>query len=180
MSIKSNMITKGNYSSYLNGKFHEFIGLEKSIDGIKDSINETLEYAARMEDRNKELLDEKWKDTQLQEMKEQYDRMKADYWRGFPISEEEEKKIIEWKDNHNNKRHKGNGLRGGAIGGSWKYSFVPTSIGTSGVVCCQYCRAKMLRELGDKLEYDSYGDYKKKSDELMAEYDCEFEFHEIG
>ena len=180
MFNKSNLILNGGYSSYINGKYHTFQGFEKSLEELKLSVYETLDYAARVEDKCKELQDEHWKDERLQEMKEKLDQMSERYWRGFPISEEEEKAIEEWKENHNNKMHKGNHLRGGAIGGSWEYRFVPTSIGVSGTICCQSCRGNMLRELGDELSYGSYSEYKKARDRLTEKYDCEFEFQEIG
>ena len=60
-------------------------------------------------------------------MKSEYDKMKSDYLRGFPVTEEEEKKIKEWILSHDL-------ISTGAIGGRFKYEFVPTSIGTVGSV----------------------------------------------
>ena len=72
----------------------------------------------------KEIKDEKWADKRLQEMNEKLEKMRREYYRGFPITDEEQKKIDEWLVNH---RH-----YGGAIGGSHTYEFSPTSIGTFG------------------------------------------------
>ena len=56
--------------------------------------------------------------------------MKSDYYRGFPISEEESKKIKEWM----NKQIEKNPSTGGAIGGRFSYKFIPTGVGTIGIV----------------------------------------------
>ena len=61
-SWKSNKILNGKYSSYLNGKYHDFQGLYNSLEEIKKLVEETLEYAESVEEKNKELLDEHWKD----------------------------------------------------------------------------------------------------------------------
>ena len=60
-------------------------------------------------------------------MKEKYEKMKKAYFLGFPISEEEDKKIKEWIE----KRPKCNE---GAIGGRYTYQFTPTSIGVIGTI----------------------------------------------
>ena len=56
--------------------------------------------------------------------------MKADYYRGFPISEKESKKIKEWMD----KQMEKNPSTGGTIGGRFRYEFIPTGIGTVGTI----------------------------------------------
>ena len=71
-------------------------------------------------------------------MKERYDKMSADYYRGFPISEHEGKKIEEWQDKIL-KEHPGNA---GAIGGRFRYEFTPTGIGTIGVVIDSFTNEK--------------------------------------
>ena len=76
---------------------------------------------------NEKLKADNYRDSELQRMKEEHDRMKSDYLRGFPVTEEEEKKIKEWimsKDL----------ISTGAIGGRFRYEFIPTSIGTVGKV----------------------------------------------
>lgn len=93
----------------------------------------------RLRGRIKELEDEHWKDNELQSMKEQYDEMKKDYYRGFPISKEEKEKINAWINKHEKEKHphSENGFpRGGAIGGCYSYIFVPTSIGVFGHIKC--------------------------------------------
>lgn len=86
------------------------------------------------------------KDTELQKMKEELERVRADMYRGFPISAEEEKRIKEWQDKHDAEVHGLKTLKervraGGCIGGRYSYEFVSTSIGVIGIVKCN-CGAK--------------------------------------
>jgi serine/threonine protein kinase len=70
---------------------------------------------------------------------EQYDKMREDYYRGFPISKEEKEKINAWINKHEEEKHprpKNSFPRGGAIGGCYTYRFVPTSIGVFGTIKC--------------------------------------------
>lgn len=80
-----------------------------------------------LEEENERLKSEAYKDEELSKMQEKYESMKADYYRGFAISEKEEKKIEEWMQS----LPKANT---GAIGGRFHYEFYCTSIGTIGTV----------------------------------------------
>lgn len=97
------------------------------------SVNNRNEY---LEEEIKKLKSEKYKDEELTKMKEQYDRMMEDYYRGFPISKKEQQKIGEWID----KLPKSNE---GAIGGRFRYEFVPTSIGTIGTIIDTFTGEKL-------------------------------------
>lgn len=82
---------------------------------------------------NERLKSEAYKDEELAKMKKEYDEMKEDYYRGFPISKKEDEKIKKWIE----KQTEGEDLKtkaGGAIGGRFTYKFYCTSIGTIGVV----------------------------------------------
>ena len=83
-----------------------------------------------LEKENKKLKSDAYKDEELAKMKSEYDRMKEDYFLGFPISEEEDKNIKEWKKNQ---QKKSPGI-GGAAGGRFTYKFIPTGLGTSGTI----------------------------------------------
>lgn len=76
---------------------------------------------------NAELKSEHYKDEQLSNMKDKLNKMEKEYYRGFPISKEEETQINKFKDKYRNKYH-------GAIGGAFTYKFTPTSIGIAGEV----------------------------------------------
>lgn len=115
--------------------------INECLDYIREKINSNERTIEALRKRNIELLDEHYKDKTLSEMKEQYEKMQKNYYRGFPISEEEDLAIGKWQDEHDRKVH---GLTndmllikaGGICGGRYSYHFVPTSIGVSGVVRC--------------------------------------------
>ena len=123
-----------------------FDHIDTFAEDIKDELKRkdmTLKY---LELQNIELYDEHYKDHELKQMLDELNKMKDDYYRGFPISEEENKNIKEWIDNHERDVHGCYTLedkinRGGCCGGTYTYEFVPTSIGTIGTVRCS-CGAK--------------------------------------
>ena len=123
-----------------------FDHIDTFAEDIKDELKRkdmTLKY---LELQNRELYDEHYKDNELKQMLDEVNKMKDDYYRGFPISEEEDKNIKEWIDNHERDVHGCYTLedkinRGGCCGGTYTYEFVPTSIGTVGTVRCN-CGAK--------------------------------------
>ena len=88
------------------------------------SVVSTNDYLRK---ENERLKGKAYKDEELAKMKEQYEKMKADYYRGFTISEKEEAKILNWKNSLPQANE-------GAVGGRFKYEFVPTSIGVIGTV----------------------------------------------
>ena len=102
--------------------------LDESLDSIKTRFEELVQANQSLFGRLQELKQEKWADERLIEMKDKLKTMSEEYYRGFPISAESESRINEWKKNH---RHSG-----GAIGGTFTYEFIPTSIGTIGTIKC--------------------------------------------
>ena len=104
---------------------------------IKSTLQEVYDHYRALQIKNEYLnkeiekvKSEKYAEEELSKMKSEYEKMKSDYYRGFPISEEEGKKIKEWMD----KQIKKNPSSGGAIGGRFRYEFIPTGIGTVGTV----------------------------------------------
>ena len=122
--------------------------LAKKFEEILDNI-ESREYENKyLKEENKKLKDEAYKDTELAEMKKQLDAARADLRRGFGISEEEDKKIKEWQQKHEEEVHgvkPGKILYRGAAGGGYTYEFYPTGIGTFVTVKCD-CGAKFNLE----------------------------------
>lgn len=89
---------------------------------------------------NTELKSEHYKDEQLSNMKDKLNKMEKEYYRGFPISKEEETQINKFKDKYRNKYH-------GAIGGAFTYKFTPTSIGIAGEVIAPNGESFTFKEL---------------------------------
>ena len=98
-------------------------------------------YIRRLEKENNELKNHAYKDKELAEMRDKLNKMKSEYYRGFPISEDEEHKINEWIEKHEREVHRIKTYEDkltshGCCGGGYTYEFVPTSIGTVGTVRC--------------------------------------------
>ena len=101
--------------------------LKQLLQEVYDHYRSVAIQNECLREENERLKSEAYKDEELAKMKEEYERMIDDYQSGFAISEEEEKKIAEWIET----LPKANT---GAIGGRFRYSFFPTSIGTVGEV----------------------------------------------
>lgn len=114
---------------------------DKCIAALKQRYKDQENRIKYLEKENKELKYNNYKDAQLQKMKEKLDHMIIAYYRGFPISEDEQKAIDEWKREHETESHE-------TCGGNYIYKFVPTSIGVSGIIECR-CGAKFeFQEIG--------------------------------
>lgn len=118
----------------------------KALDAIKREFDAQNSRIIYLQNENKRLKEEHYKDEELKRMKENLERVRADMRRGFSISEEEDKRIEEWQKKHDAEVH---GLKtltdrvraGGCIGGRYTYYFTATSIGVIGTVKCN-CGAK--------------------------------------
>lgn len=122
--------------------------LDKALRAIKVRNMNDIDRIRRLENENKKLKAERYKDEELSVMKTQLEEMKKAYYRGFPVSEEEQKQIVEWMNKHNKEVHNCCTLedkvrRGGCIGETYTYEFTPTSIGTIGTVKCS-CGAEFV------------------------------------
>lgn len=132
------------YYTHYKGEYIQVHPVEECVKSILSRIESYEDTIKRLKEENRKLKDEVWKDEELQDMKEQLDKMKAKYYRGFPISKQEEIAIKEWKEKHEEEVH---GLKTslqrmnaqGASGGGYSYIFYPTAIGCSGVVRCNSC-----------------------------------------
>lgn len=107
------------------------------MEDIKKTLQQVYDHYRSVCNRNdylkkeiEKVKSEKYTDEELSRLKSEYDRMKSDYYRGFPISEEEDKNIKEWIKNQQKK----NPGIGGAAGGRFTYKFTPTGLGTSGII----------------------------------------------
>lgn len=139
-------------------------------------VEDAFAFAERKAEENEELKDLHWENELLKKMKADRDLMEADYYRGFPITKQEQKAIKEWEDQHWTNQHNAPTLdarlaKQGVSGGSFYYKFVPTSIGTSGTICCSACMERARRDSGNN---------RNRFRKLIKEYDAEFEFQELG
>ena len=107
------------------------------MDDIKKTLQQVYDHYRSVCNRNdylkkeiEKVKSEKYADEELSRLKSEYDKMKSDYYRGFPISEEEDKNINEWIK----KQQEKNPGSGGAAGGRFTYKFTPTGLGTVGTI----------------------------------------------
>lgn len=101
-------------------------------DVLQDLYNQFRAVQQRnkyLEEANKILQTEQYKDEELARMKKDYDQMRDDYYRGFPISKEEMERIHKWMD-----EIIGNGPDMKINSARFYYKFYPTAIGVSGEV----------------------------------------------
>lgn len=132
------------YYTHYKGEYIKVPPVEECVKSILSRVESYEDTIERLKEENKKLKDEVWKDEELQDMKEQLDKMKSDYHRGFNITEKEDAAIEEWKKRHEEEVH---GLTTpiarmkaqGASGGRYVYHFYPTAIGCAGVVKCNAC-----------------------------------------
>lgn len=103
--------------------------LKDVLQEVYDHYRSVVRINERLREENERLKSETYKDEELAKMKAEHDKMKDEYYRGFPISEKEGKKIKEWME----KQTEGEDFKS-AIGGRFHYEFTSTSIGTIGYV----------------------------------------------
>lgn len=137
---------------------------------IGEQYNENIEKINNLSEKINNFKLDAYKDQELKDMKEKFKNMEDNYYRGFPISKEEEEKIHGWRVHHENTKHGGYPCYHGACGGGYIYEFYPTGIGTAGTIFCGSCRRKAWDE--------AKGD-KKKYEKILAKYDGFFDFQEI-
>lgn len=117
--ILDQLVNKENQTSYI-------------VKNVEDGLKKRDEEIARLREENKRLMEESYKDSELQMMKSKCEAMQEELNRGFPITEDEDTKIREWIEKHLTKRHKL------IVNGRFKYEFqdfVEVSVGS--VVCTE-------------------------------------------
>ena len=119
--------------------------IEKTLQQVYDHYRNVCNTNDYLRKEIEKVKSEKYKDEELFKMKSEYDKMKSDYYRGFPISEEEDKKINEWIEKQ---MEKVPGI-GGASGGRFTYQFTPTGLGIAGTIIDGFTGDKFtFQELG--------------------------------
>lgn len=133
LKIYSNKITKERIKKLF--KNYRYVEFEEVIMAIIDRIND----AEIKKDEAYKQLEEWNKDEEIQKLKSEIESLQNKLWNtrrySFEITPEEHEAIEEWKKKHVKEKHNGDAYAG-AIGGRYKYIFVPTSIGTVGSIKC--------------------------------------------
>ena len=129
------------YRTGFNGEVVVVYDFDKCIKALQCRNFDNEKRIKYLEEENRKLKEEYNKDEEIQKMKSEVEKMQKDYWRGFPITEDEENAIKEWRKKHDVEVH---GLTTsrmrmkaeGCCGGRYSYKFVPTSISTIGYIEC--------------------------------------------
>ena len=128
--------------SYLQSA--EIASVMENILSNIESRDTRIKY---LEEENKKLKKEAFKDEELKRMQEKLKKASDALTNSFNVSNEEWDKIHEWKKQHEADVHGLYTLREristhGAAGGGYSYEFYPTGIATFGSVVCNKCGAK--------------------------------------
>lgn len=139
------------YSGYRDNRWINIPPIDDLCLALKDKFKRQEEENNRLREENEKLKNGIFEKEELAEMKKEYNQMREDYFRGFPISEKEEKAIENWKEQHELKKHNLKTLNQklafqGVSGGRYTYIFTPTAIGTFGEIKCS---------CGDTFEFQS-------------------------
>lgn len=118
--------------------------IAEAFESIKQSILWYKDIADTLREKVNYLESENYKDEELQNMKKQLQKMKEDYYRGFPMTKEQLDSILKWQKEHDAAEHSNSKGYHGAVGGGYTYEFVPTSIGTFGTCYCGVCKNKAI------------------------------------
>jgi hypothetical protein len=133
------------FLEFKNGKILQVHDIKTTCEQFAAEVATTVQYLQdqnnRLQEENKTLKNEHYKDTELLHMQADLEIMRNQLKRGFPLSEEESDTIFQWQYNHMQTKHKGQSS--GAVGGRFTYCFTPTSIGTMGEIQCS-CGAKYI------------------------------------
>lgn len=115
----------------------------KEAERYADDIVGTIEYLSkeieRLDEENKKLKSEHYKNEEISKLSKENKELKeqlyaAEIRNEFVLTEDEEKRISDWQNKHNERKHPTKYF--GAAGGELTYLFTPTGIGTFGTVKC--------------------------------------------
>ena len=117
-----------------------------SIDKIKEIYERQSLTIESLKKENKFLKEQYDKDEEVSELKTEILSMKQRMSNAFVLNEKETKAIADWIENHNKEFHNGK-LHYTGIGGTFSYTFTPTSLGTIGEITCTCGQTFCFRSL---------------------------------
>lgn len=71
----------------------ETVPFDKLLEAIEKKYNRERNFSEHLREELDKVKNEKYKDNELQEIKQELETMRKEYDRGFPISKEEDEKI---------------------------------------------------------------------------------------
>ena len=124
--------------------------IENKIEDLRQTLLSLENNNNRLQKRFNEIYEEKWKDNELMEMKLKMERAIRERNYGFPLTEEERNRSYDWQRKHDAEVHSNPEGYHGAAGGGFSYTFYPSGLGTTCDCFCNQCKAKAIREAGEK------------------------------
>lgn len=120
------------------------VDIDKLLNQIKNECTRKDKEIDSLREENKKLKASTYKDSELKNIKAELDKARNDLRRGFSISEEDKRKIDEWKIKHEEEVHRLKTMEDrqkaqGCVGGVYEFRFIPTTIGIIGQVICSRC-----------------------------------------
>lgn len=109
---------------------------EKMTQMFNGCVTRNKELSEENDELKAKLEDKYSNDKEIIRLRKELDECKAQLNHSFRITEKEHQAILDWQQNHNLKKHGGETVYSGAIGGNLTFEFIPTSIGTIGTVKC--------------------------------------------
>lgn len=136
------MIQDRDYIVCIDDKLLSIPQIDKICTVLKEKFGRLLEDNKRLSEENEKLKSGIWEKEEMARLKSEYERMSKDYYRGFPISEDEWTRICGWQkwQNPNIELVTNNN--------TFSYKFTPTPIGVSG---------KCVAPNGDEFEFQTIG-----------------------
>lgn len=119
----------------VDGEYIDIPPIEKLCKALQIKFKDQEEEVERWKKKYEELRNSDKEYIRLKKDAEEARRM---LYNGFGITDEEDKKIDEWIDNHR-KNNKGTHF--------FSYVFTPTSLGTTGEIKCKCGESFQFREL---------------------------------
>lgn len=120
------------------------INFDFHVGRLQQAYEDLLEKNRKLKLEIEELKSGVFENSEIQKLKEEKEKYRKDCLRGFPITEEQQKRIREWQLKHEAEIHGRKTLEerlraGGAIGGKYHFEFITTSIGICGEIVCDEC-----------------------------------------
>ena len=122
--------------------------IEDKIEDLRKTLLSLEDTNNRLQKKFNEISEEKWRDNQLQEMRLEMEKAIQERNYGFPLTERQYNRAIDWQRKHDSEVHSNPEGYHGASGGGFSYTFYPTGLGTTCRCFCNQCKTKAIREAG--------------------------------
>ena len=141
------------YTKIVDGKKVVITDINAACENFVLNVKEAVQREKRRNDllqaENEHLKDTHYENQEIQSLTDQIAELRSMLGYSFRLNKREWDAIHEWQNKHLEEKHNLKSsfdklTSGGAIGGNWVYKFIPTSVGTIGVCCCEKCGEEFI------------------------------------